>query len=675
MANPENIESQLKTDDGFADPPMLIRSVSANGFFRTNASFRARVGFSDAALAGEPFLHWIDPAGMDAVRETIEGRHASCRIAHKTQSGDPLPMDIQVDEYEGEPIILARCAVEAAAKEGPKDIDDEATVRGTLHTIAQIVEDQNPGYKCSILLVADGKFVRGAGPSLPEDYNAAIDGSAVGPTIGSCGTAICWNVPIIVEDIQADPLWAPFAPLAQQAGVAACWSHPFASSNGRVLGALALYSPVPRAPTPEQLGRLKAAARMTGLAVERGRAEEALRAKRQRELELEDQLRQAAKMEALGVLTGGVAHDFNNVLLTILSNAELSLDLLEPGTEVRKMLSAIVDASKRAGRFCQQMLAYAGRGTLKTSRVEIGSLIPELSSLVQVAVSKKTNLEYALIDQPVFVEGDENQLLQVIMNLVTNAAEAIGEDEGLIVVKTELVNYDEEALRSLDPQSDLPPGEYLHLSVQDDGAGMDAETLSRIFDPFFTTKFTGRGLGLSAVKGIVSQHGGAIKIDSKAGKGTTFTVVLPTSERVHRAKKTDAPPPPDTGQKCVLIADDEKSIRDVLCLQLKHAGFKVLTASDGRQAIDVFSEHHESIDCVLLDFSMPKCSGKEAQQALHAIRAEIPIILMSGFSEQKVVDRFRDTRIAGSLQKPFSAREMLKAIRNAITGGPAAPRT
>jgi len=645
---------------------MLVRTVAAGGFCRANASFQAKVGFSAAELAGESFLHWIDPAASEVATATLEGRQASCRVEHRTCDGEHLPLEIRVVDDDGEAFVLARWVEDMEEIEGPEDSDDEATVIGALHTIARIVEEQNPGYKCSILLVADGRFVRGAGPSLPEDYNAAIDGFAIGPVVGSCGTAIYWNVPVIVEDIQTDPLWAPFAELAQKAGVAACWSHPFANKTGNVLGALALYSPVPRAPTQEQLGRLRAAARMTGLAVERGRAEESLRTQRERELELEEQLRQAAKMEALGVLAGGIAHDFNNVLTTILANAEFGSELLPEDSEVQEMLVDIVEASKRAGQFCQQMLAYAGRGSIESSQIEIGSLIPELKNLVQAAVSKKTTLEYALLEQPIFVEGDENQLLQVIMNLVTNAAEAIGDNPGRIVVRSELACYDENKLRRLDPQAELSPGEYVHLSVSDTGSGMDAETVARIFDPFYTTKVTGNGLGLSAVKGIINGHGGLIQIDSEPEKGTTFAVVLPTVKHGQYAENETASSAPDLGRKCILVADDERALRAILSRKLKHSGFEILEAADGQEAVDVFAEHHDSIDCVLLDFSMPKLDGEETQQAMHAIRNDVPIVLMSGFSEQEVVDRFRDAGIAGCLQKPIAAETLLETIRNAI---------
>ena len=648
-------------------PPMLIRSAAAGGFFRANASFLSKVGFGEDELAKKPFLDWIDPDDVDLANATIDGGQSSCRVRHMTRSGDRIPLEIRMAGEESESLILARVEHDVEVIQGPKDSDDEATVSGTLHTIARIVEEQNPGYKCSILLVADGRFVRGAGPSLPEEYNAAIDGLAIGPTIGSCGTAIFWNVPVIAEDLQADPLWEPLKELTKKAGVAACWSHPFASRNGSVLGALALYSPVPQAPTEEQLGRLKAAARMTGLAVERGRAEEAIREQRERELKLEEQLRQAAKLEALGVLAGGIAHDFNNVLSTVLANAEFGRGLLATDSEVQSFLDNIVDASKRAGQLCQQMLSYAGRGSLSSSIVEIGTLIPELSNLLQVALSKKITLEYALLDQPVYVDGDENQLLQVIMNLVTNAAEAIGENDGRIVVSTELAQYDEKELHKLDPQAKLSPGEYLRLRVSDTGEGMGAETMTRIFDPFFTTKLPGRGLGLSAVRGIISRHGGAIQLVSELAKGTTFTVILPTVEHVPCVEDVAISSAPEIGLKRILVVDDESDLLYILSRILQRAGYEVLEAGDGQEALDIFTEHSEFIDCVLLDFSMPRLSGEEVQQSIRKVSKDLPIVMMSGFSEEEVVERFRESGISGCLQKPVSSEQLLETIRNAIT--------
>ena len=655
----------LKAMDQPADAPMIVRAAGEDGFIRVNAAFRAKVGFSDTELAEKPFLHWIDQGDHALLRATLEDGQGCCRASHRTRCGDLLPLEIQITAQEQGAVVLGRCADTSNPSELVSEGVDEATVLGTLATIAQIVEEQNPGYKCSILLVADGRFVSGAGPSLPDDYNAAIDGYAIGPTVGSCGTAIYWNVPIIVEDIQTDPLWINFAELAKTAGVAACWSYPFTSRSGRVLGALALYAPEPRAPTVEQLSRLKAAARMTGLAVERGLVEEALREKRLRELELEDQLRQASKREALGVLAGGVAHDFNNVLSAILGNAEIALELLPDDAEAAEMMRDIVSASHRAGNFCKQMLAYAGRSTLKPSRTEVGALLSELSDLAQAALSKKASLEYSIHDEPIFVEGDENQLLQVITNLITNAAEAIGDNEGRIVVGAELAHYDADTLSRLDPQADLPGGEYVRLTVADTGCGMNAETVARIFDPFFTTKFTGRGLGLAAVKGTVCAHRGVIQIESKLGEGSTFTVLLPTTDGPERDESMPESPVLDVSRKRVLVVDDEAGLRAVFCRRLKHSGFDVVEAADGQEAVDIFCKDPGSIDCVLLDLKMPKRSGDEVYQDLRALREDVSIVLMSGFTEQEVLTRFDGAKLAGTLQKPFPGKDLIATIRNA----------
>lgn len=647
------------------DFPMIVRGAGAHGFVRINPAFHEKTGLTCSELAEKPLLDWIDPGDHAAVRALLEGgKEAACRALHRTRDGALVPLHLRVTD-DGHGTVVLGCAVALESDLGGGDVDD-ATVSSSLNTIARIIEDQNPGYRCSILLVADGRFVRGAGPSLPEEYNAAIDGFAIGPTVGSCGTAIYWNVPVIVHDIQADPLWTPFRELAKNAGVAACWSHPFTSRGGRVLGALALYAPEPSAPTTEQLGALRAAARMTGLAVERGRAEEALREKRKRELELEEQLRQAAKMEALGVLAGGVAHDFNNVLTTILANAELALELSPPDGDIADMLRAVVTASQRAGSFCSQMLAYAGRGTLRTARIELRTLLPQLSDLVQAALSKKTSLAYALHDGPVFVDGDENQLLQVIMNLITNAAEALGDEEGRIVVGSELAHYDAATLDQLAAGADLPAGEYVRVTVSDTGCGMDAETMARIFDPFYTTKFTGRGLGLAAVKGIVLKHRGAILIDSKLGVGTTFAVLLPAVESApgHHVPASEIDVPVGARRR-VLIADDEASIRAILSRRLRDSGFDIIEACDGQQALDVFREDVDAIDCVLLDLSMPKLSGEEVHREMRRLREDVPVVVMSGYTEQEILNRFGEANLVGAIQKPFRAAELIAVLREA----------
>ena len=648
------------------DCPMIVRAVDAGGFVRGNTAFRRKVDFTDAELARESLFHWLDADDHARVRAALDTGNVDCRVRHRTRSGDFLPLTLRMTNRDADTYVLGRGEQPVNRSDSAGDGGSEATVRGTLHAIARIIEEQVPEFKCSILLVEDGHFVKGAGPSLPDEYNAAIDGFAIGPTVGSCGTAIYWNVPVIVEDIQADPLWRDLAELAGEAGVAACWSHPFTSSRGRVLGALAFYAPEPRTPTSEELRLLRAAAQMTGLAVERGRTEQALREKHEREVELESQLRQAAKMEALGVLAGGVAHDFNNVLATILGNAELALETQQPNESIRMMLGEIIKASERAGSFCKQLLAYSGRSTVSTTTFELGTLLPQLGTLVQPALSKKTKLAYALHDEPIFVDGDENQLLQVIMNLVINAADALGDEAGNIEVGTEVAHYDAETLRLIAPRNDLSPGEYVRLTVSDDGCGMDAATIDRIFDPFFTTKATGHGLGLAAVKGIVFAHRGTIQIDSQPGTGTTFTVLLPSVESPYSGDAEFFRRSAASARRRILVVDDDDNLRAVICKRLTHSGFDVVEARDGQQAIDVFRTASSAIDCVLLDLNMPKLSGDEVLREMKSVRSGIPIVLMSGYAEQEILDRFDPSDLAGVLQKPVRASDIVTAIYEAI---------
>lgn len=660
----EQSAGKTNLNEEFSNHPMIVRSSRPGGFFRINDAFRKASGFSDEELAAEPFSDWIDE-NRSALDMAIQRGQGCCEVQHKSRAGESFPLAVQVAQHGDDVLILGRCANSCGHVELADDSLDAATVSGTLHTIARIVEEQVPEYRCSILLVEDGRFVCGAGPSLPDEYNAAVDGYAIGPTVGSCGTAIFWNVPVIVEDIQADPLWVDLAPLAKEAGVAACWSYPFTSRNGHVLGALALYAPEPRAPTTAQLKQLRAAARMTGLAVERGRAEEALREQRKRESELESQLRQAAKMEALGVLAGGVAHDFNNVLATILGNAEFAMEMAPENDQLRELLEIIIESSQRAGRFCQQMLAYSGSGKSSISRFEFSSLLPQLSGLVQAALSKKASLKYRLHEGPIYLEGDENQLLQVIMNLIINASDALGDQEGRIEVGTKLVSCDAEALRKLAPQDNLPAGEYVCLTVKDNGCGIGPENLDRIFDPFFTTKSAGRGLGLAAAKGIVLSHRGAIQIRSEVGQGTTFEVLFPTIAAPESAHQVQRQAPTERQRKRILLADDDDSLRSITSIWLEHSGYEVIEATDGSHAVTRFCEDPGAIDCVLLDLNMPKLSGAEVHRELKAVRDDVPIILMSGCAEQEILDRFAGAEYDGFLQKPAPAADIVAAIHEA----------
>ncbi len=639
----------------------LIRDAEPHGFVHCNAHFREATGLDAATLASRHLLDWLDPTQRGAVREALDRGAGTLLVVHRGASDATIALELRITREGERTVVLARAAGDQLDAIAPTGVVD-AAVPDTLHTIARIVEEQNPGYRCSILLVRDGHFVKGAGPSLPADYNTAIDGYAVGPTVGSCGTAIYWNVPVIVEDIANDPLWAPFAALAAEAGVGACWSHPFTSSNDRVLGAIALYAPEPRAPTEEQLLRLRTAARMTGLAVERGQAERELELQRARERELEAQLRQAAKFEALGVLAGGVAHDFNNVLYTIITNAEHALSQAAPGSEVGACLEDIIDASQRASGFCRQMLDYAGRGTFAPALLDLTALVPQVRTLASGALDDRTRLLLDLPPGPLHVEGDESQLLSLLLNLVTNAAQAAKPGGGRIVISAGSRHCDQGTLAELAPAAALVPGDYCLLTVEDDGCGMDADTASRIFDPFFTTRSTGRGLGLAAAQGIIARHSGAIHLRTEPGAGSTFTLLLPLSrQRPQRAEPDPGPPAtPATGR--LLLAEDNDDLRRALARQLRSHGFDVVEAPDGQKALQLFESEPGSFDLALLDYAMPERDGAQVCAALHTARPELPVVVMTGNAVELVRTRMEGACVASVLQKPVNTRELLKAL-------------
>jgi signal transduction histidine kinase/ActR/RegA family two-component response regulator len=536
----------------------------------------------------------------------------------------------------------------------------------TLDAIARIIEEQNPGYKCSILLVAEGRFVSGAGPSLPNDYNSAIDGYAVGPNVGSCGTAIFWNVPVIVEDIQADPLWVPFAELAKKAGVAACWSHPFVSRGGQVLGALALYASEPCAPTTAQLSQLKAAARMTGLAVERGRAEEELRERRKRELELEAQLQQAAKMESLGVLAGGVAHDFNNQLQPILGYTDLLKDELKDGKQL-DYVESILQAVEHSTRLVSDLLIFSRKGQLTESTpIDIHKTLAEVAALLKHSIKKNVEVHQHLNASQSITEGDPTQMQNMILNIALNADDAMP-DGGDLVFRTDIVELQDTAMMAFNP----PAGSYIHIQISDTGTGMDEETRQRIFEPFFTTKEAGKGtgMGLASVYGAVEKQKGTITMESTVGKGTTFSIYLPLSGASIltgvSAKSREA----ERGTGRILLVDDDRAIRRFAEIALDNLGYDVTTATNGKEAVSIFEKDWQEIDAVLLDISMPEMDGPAAFYAMRKINPEVKVILCTGYDTTSKAQKFLAEGVKAFLEKPYARAEMAEKLAHVLSAG------
>jgi len=383
--------------------------------------------------------------------------------------------------------------------------------------------------------------------------------------------------------------------------------------------------------------------------------------------QLEMRVRQAQKMESLGVLAGGVAHDFNNLLTGILGNAELALMDLSPVSPAWESIEGIQTAAMRAAELSRQMLAYSGKGKFVVEPIDLSEVVKEMTHLLRTSVPKKTVLQLDLAESLPAVKADATQIRQVVMNLITNAAEAIGEESGVISVTTGTMECDRSYLRSTYPVEDMSEGVYVYLQVSDTGCGMDGETQQRIFDPFFTSKFTGRGLGLAAVLGIIRGHRGGLKVYSESGRGTTFKILLPAaneSARTTAGESVDAEPMQGSGT--ILLVDDENTVRSIGKRMLERAGFVVLTAVDGRQAVELFRGHADEIACVLLDLTMPHMDGEETFRALRQIRRDVPVVLTSGYNEQDVISRFAGKGLAGFIHKPFQNAALIAKLREAI---------
>lgn len=369
---------------------------------------------------------------------------------------------------------------------------------------------------------------------------------------------------------------------------------------------------------------------------------------------------ESQKLESLGVLAGGIAHDFNNLLTVILANASFVRDTTI-GNDIR--LEQIETAARRAADLCRQMLAYAGKGRLVVEPVDPGALIRDTMPLIHASVSKKARLQLDLAEALPFVDADASQLRQLVLSLVTNAAEALGDGSGEVRIATRVARPDPSA--GVCHAFDVPPGDCVCIEVSDTGHGMTPVTLARIFEPFFTTKFTGRGLGLAAGLGIVRTHHGALTVDSTPGQGSVFRLHLPVSRS---AKPTFAlsisgsvsPTRPRAGT--VLIADDEPGVLETTSALLRYQGFETVLAIDGHDAVRQFNAAPRRFAAILLDLTMPGLGGAEALRAIRAVNASVPALVMSGFSEQDVFERVRGLGHVAIVRKPFTQEMLLSRM-------------
>jgi PAS domain S-box-containing protein len=397
--------------------------------------------------------------------------------------------------------------------------------------------------------------------------------------------------------------------------------------------------------------------------------EEDLRRARAKEEEqqLESHLREVQRLESLGLLAGRIAHDFNNLLTVILGNSTAARQALASDSPLRERLERVHTAAQHAAGIVDQMLTYSGKALVKLDRLDLSHLVAEILELLQISSSKNAILETDLVERLPPVNGDVTQLRQVIVNLITNASEALGKRKGTISVRTGVLAVNRAYIADTYGTADPAEGEYVYLEVADNGSGMDEGTRARIFDPFYTTKVSGTGLGLAAALGIAQGHHGVIKITSEPGKGTTFRVLLPRAQpAADVVPEKRGPPPASLASGTVLVVDDEEGVLELAQEFLQRAGFDVVAASGGREALEIFRARAAEIDAVVLDLIMPDFDGDETLAEIRRVRSDVPVILMTGYVEEKTAEDFAARDVSAFIRKPYEPEALVDSVRASL---------
>jgi PAS domain S-box-containing protein len=390
----------------------------------------------------------------------------------------------------------------------------------------------------------------------------------------------------------------------------------------------------------------------------------AVRAAAAAEARLTAQMQQAQKLEGLGLLAGGIAHDFNNLLVGVLGNASLAQELIPPDSEAAKLIAEVRGAATRAAELTRQLLAYAGKGRFIVGSVDVSQLAGEMAALLRAATSKQAVLRQILEPNLPSVEADAAQLRQVVMNLITNASDALGDTAGTVTLTTTVRTPDENERQAVVGGTPLPPGRYVCLEVSDTGAGMSAETIAHIFDPFFTTKSSGHGLGLAATLGIVRSHRGGIAVRSTVGEGTSVVVYLPVADG--NVRRSPAPSAGTVGALVgdgdILLADDEPAVRQFAARVLHRSGFTVSQAADGAEALAIFTADPARWRAVVLDLTMPNLGGQDALLQMRAIRPDVPAVLCSGYASEELSPEVTALSAMTFVEKPFTLKRLVTAV-------------
>jgi two-component system cell cycle sensor histidine kinase/response regulator CckA len=533
-----------------------------------------------------------------------------------------------------------------------------------LHEVCLMVEAMLDGVMATILLLDQPTHTirYGAAPTIAPGYMAALEGLEIGPEAGSCGTALYYGTQVISPDLSKDPKWAPYLPIASTFGLAACWSTPFFDGSGRPAGSLAVYSRTPRNPNAEALELTATGAHLAGIAFQREESQRTLH-------ETETQLHHAQKMEALGKLAGGIAHDFNNILTVIHGASAMLLDNLPDEDPNREDALLIATSAERAAQLTRQLLAFGRRQAWSPRAVDVPAVIRSLGNLLSRTLGDAVTLVLDLAEPLPRVWIDPAQLEQILVNLVVNARDALPRG-GKVTIRARTVSETQ-------PGEELQFPEGVCIQVEDNGEGMSPEVLERIFEPFFTTKPRGEGtgLGLAMVYAVVGRAGGMVTAESQVGEGARFTVCLPAQatrdlapptpppRRHHPALSTRATP----GER-VLLAEDEPLVRSLAARVLRAKGYEVQEAEDGQVALDIMNAEEGRFDLVLSDVMMPNLRGTELAEKVRARYPDLPILLMSAYTDDLLLlqDSLRFGRRL--LSKPFTPAALARRVRDAIDG-------
>jgi signal transduction histidine kinase/CheY-like chemotaxis protein len=360
----------------------------------------------------------------------------------------------------------------------------------------------------------------------------------------------------------------------------------------------------------------------------------------QRRAEVAEREREAQKLTSLQLMAGGVAHDFNNLLAAVLGNASLAEAWL-PADSFEATL-------------------------VRRAPLALASVVPEILDALRSRIPPQIRVSLQLQADAPAVSADRGGLQQILQNLVINAVEAIGQKTGEITIRTERQVVDAAFARECPEAASLKPGAYVRIEVQDTGEGMDATTKAKVFDPFFSTKFTGRGLGLPVVSGVVRGHGGAVWLSSTPGHGSTLVVLLPAAAAVATVTETATPLEYLRGSAGVLVVDDDPLVREVIKDSLELLGYQVLTADSGAQAVATVRDRHADIALVILDWTMPAMDGYQTLEAIRKISADVKILISSGYGEQSALTRFKGQNVVGFLPKPFKVTSIAAKVRDAL---------